>query len=446
MPNLLVFAGTTEGRVLLETVSRVIDGSGLTVYACVATDYGKEMLPECLEHIRICSGRLTEDGMTALMMEKQFDLVIDTTHPYAGLVSENIRAASRRAGCSYIRVLRSSGIDRDMDCLFFGNHEAAAEYLDRAEGNVLLTVGSKELSKYTTIKDYQKRIFPRVLPMPGVVESCYSLGFSGKQLICMQGPFTAGLNAAMIRQIDASYIVTKDSGEAGGFFEKYQAAQETGAVLLVIGREKEEEGIPMESLLELLENTYHLKLLYRTGHTGIPERAGRLPAAHEPDPGHWFPFFTNISEKTFVVIGAGKIARRRIEALLKFDCRIRVIALEALPEVTAYAEEKKLDLRIKSYEPSDLEGADYVLAASNDKQLNHNIYKKCREANIPVNTADDREKSDFYFPGVVRKNGVTVGVTAEGRDHGLAKRATKAIAGCLNRDLPEGRENRNRGE
>jgi len=449
MPNLLVFAGTTEGRVLLETISGAIDGGGLTVYACVATDYGKDLLPECLEHIRICSGRLTEDGMTALMKEKRFELVIDTTHPYAGLASKNIKAACRRAGCGYIRVLRPSGVQNRTDFLCFRSHEEAAAYLDRNEGNVLLTVGSKALSDYTKVRDYGNRIFPRVLPMPGVVERCSALGFSGKQLICMQGPFTADLNAAMIRQINARYIVTKDSGEAGGFSEKYLAAKETGAELLVIGREKDEEGISMEALLELLENKYQLKFSNRAGAASPGTResrpAAREPetsqtpeqAASEPDPGRWFPMFTDISGKTFTVIGAGRIAKRRIETLLKFDCRIRVVATEALPEIVAYAEDEKLELRIKPYEPSDLAGADYVLAASNDSELNHEIYIKCKETHVPVNVADDKTKSDFYFPGIIRKRGITVGVTAEGKNHGLAKRATRAIARCLDGGLQE---------
>ncbi len=442
MPNILVFAGTTEGRELLEALSRGIGGSGLTVHACVATDYGKGLLPEGLEQIRVRSGRLSEDEMTALMIEKRFDLVIDTTHPYAGLASENIKAACGRAGCEYIRVLRPSGINEEMDCRFFSSHEEVVSYLNHTEGNVLLTIGSKELSQYTKVQDFQKRLYPRVLPMAGVVENCCDLGFSGKQLICIQGPFSADLNIALVRQIGARYIVTKDSGEAGGFPEKYRAARETGASLLVVGRKKEEEGISPETLLELLENAYPVALRHRKETEHRQKQMERQPREADlqqetPDPGSWFPLFTNITGKTFVVIGAGKIAKRRIETLLKFNCSIRVVAMEAMPEIAAYAEAGKLELRIKPYEASDLEGADYVLAATNHKHLNHEIYEKCIEGRIPVNVADDKAKSDFYFPGIVRKNGITAGVTAEGRDHRLARKATRAIAECLDRSLQE---------
>lgn len=432
MPNLLVFAGTTEGRELLEALSRGIDGSGLTVHACVATDYGKELLPAGLEHIQIQSGRLTEDDMILLMKEHPFDYVIDTTHPYARLASENIKKACRKAGCEYIRVLRSSSISKQQErktegpeeekstgennCLFFSSHEAVVEYLNKTAGNVLLTVGSKELSKYTKVSDYPHRIFPRVLPMVEVVESCYVLGFTGKQLICMQGPFSEESNIALIHQINAKYIITKDSGETGGFPEKYQAAMKTGVTLLVIGRDWEEEGMSPEAILEFLEKKYELSL-----HSPETEEKGQ-----------WFPLFTNISGKKILVVGAGKIAKRRIGTLLKFDCIIKAVAEEAVAEVLNYAEEKKLELVLKPFEPSDLNGMDYVLAATNNKLLNHEIDKHCKENKIPVNVADEKELSDFYFHGVIRTQGITVGVTAEGKDHALAKKATKEISDCLN--------------
>ena len=74
----------------------------------------------------------------------------------------------------------------------------------------------------------------------------------------MQGPFTAELNTAMINQIRARYLVTKDSGETGGFQQKYQAAQETGAVLLVIGRERGDEGLSPAAVVGFLANIFDL--------------------------------------------------------------------------------------------------------------------------------------------------------------------------------------------
>lgn len=433
MPNLLIFAGTTEGRELLEVLSGTITASGLTVYACVATDYGKELLPAGLGEIHIQSGRMTAGEMAQFIKKNRIDCAVDTTHPYARIVSENIKAACSRAGCDYIRLLRPSGVGDQMDCLFFGSNEEAAAYLDRTDGNVLLTVGSKELSKYTVIRDYQRRIFPRVLPMAEVVNSCTALGFSGKQLICMQGPFSEELNTAMIDQIKASYVVTKDSGETGGFLEKYHAAQRTGAKLLVIGRAPEEEGLPSEAVIRAIEDRFSVSLQRKQ--TGEQEQDQEQDQIREK--GQWFPFFTNISAKRILVVGGGRIAKRRIETLLQFQCVLVVVSPDTLPEISDYAAEGALELKRKRFEASDLEGAAYVLAATNDHSVNDRVYELCKAAGIPVNTADDKEKSDFYFPGLIRKNGITAGVTAEGRDHSLAKRATRAIAACLNQNLRE---------
>lgn len=421
MSNILVFAGTTEGRKLLELLSNAHYKIDLTVYACVATEYGKDLLPENRGNIKILSGRLTEDEMTLLMKEHGFDYVIDTTHPYAKVASENIQEACARAGCNYIRLYRQSGmtVTGQDQCIFFKDHKEAVEYLNSTSGNVLLTIGSKELEKYTEVQNYKERLYSRVLPMVEVVKNSFDLGFSGKQLICMQGPFSLELNIALLNQIGAQYLVTKDSGEEGGFSEKYQACQITGATLLVIGRSGNEEGSSLEEVVEFLKDTYQISI-------GVKEQS---------DLGQWFPLFTNISGKKIVVIGAGKIAQRRIQTLLNFDCSLKVVAKEAQPEVMALVDKLKLDLQLKPYEINDLEGADYVLAATNNSQINNEIYLRCKEKGIPVNVADDKEKSDFYFPGIVRNHGITVGVTAEGKDHGLAKEATRLIGNCLSTKL-----------
>ena len=432
MSELLVFAGTTEGRKLLEVLSYSLGENGPSVHACVATDYGKELLGDNLGKICIHAGRLTKAEMTALMEKHKFDYVIDTTHPYAREASETISGACEEAGCKYLRVQRDTGYTKEMEnsnCLFFVSHEEAVEYLDQHPGNVLLTIGSKELHRYTKMRDYQLRLFPRVLPMAGVLESCSALGFAGKQLILMQGPFTADLNAALIGQINARFIVTKDSGEEGGFLEKYQAAVRTGTTLIAVGRESEEKGMSLEEVITFLEKTYNLSLK-----ADATRKSAEIAWSQNKEPGdlgHWFPFFTNITGKHFTVVGAGKIAARRIKTLLRFDCSVKVIAEAALPEIIQYQETERLLFLKKSWKPKDLEGSDYILAATNDRELNHKIFLEAKKQGVPVNVADDKDKSDFYFPGIIRKNGITAGVTAEGKDHRLAKMATRAIEQCL---------------
>ena len=187
------------------------------------------------------AGRLTRPEMEELLKRERPQLVLDATHPYAAEVTENIRTACSNTEISCIRVLRNDS--EHQQAVYVESTEAAVRYLKETEGKVLLTTGSKELKAFTEIPDYQKRIFARVLSLPSVIEACRELGFEGKNLIAMQGPFSEEMNRAMLRQYDCRYLVTKDSGKAGGFPEKIQAAISCGAVPVIIGRPSGDTGI-----------------------------------------------------------------------------------------------------------------------------------------------------------------------------------------------------------
>ncbi len=255
MSEILIFAGTAEGRSLAEELS----GTGIRIHVCVATEYGEKLLPKG-EHITVTSSRLDAEEMRQLMEVRQVSLVIDATHPYAVIVSENIEKACKESGKEYLRLLRDSLKSENEDILYLESVEEAAQYLKATEGNVLLTTGSKELAKYTCVPDYKTRLYARVLSTPEVAAQCAELGFEGKNLICMQGPFSEELNYAMLKQIDARYLVTKESGKAGGFLEKINASIRAGAKMIVIGRPGKEEGVSYWECLKLLMERYGLKL------------------------------------------------------------------------------------------------------------------------------------------------------------------------------------------
>ena len=145
--------------------------------------------------------------------------MIDATHPYAVQVTENIRQACAAAGASYLRLIRPSR-QANGEAVYVKDTAEAVEYLKSTEGDILVTTGSKELEAFCALPDYKNRVYARVLSLPQVAASCAALGFEGKHLICMQGPFSRELNAAMIRQLHTRWLVTKESGAAGGFQEK----------------------------------------------------------------------------------------------------------------------------------------------------------------------------------------------------------------------------------
>lgn len=145
----------------------------------------------------------------------------------------------------------------------------------------------------------------------------------------------------------------------------------------------------------------------------------------------FFPLFVDLSEKHIVVIGAGNIASRRIKALLDFAGKITVIAPEIAEEILSVSENGNLCCFQRCFEEGDLHGADLVLAATDDAALNVTIGKLCREKKIPVNVSHDKSLCDFYFPGIVHKDDVVIGVTASGKDHSQARAITEKIRNVL---------------
>ena len=231
--KLMIFSGTTEGHELCRFLSK----NSVQAEVFVATEYGAAVM-EPMDGITIHEGRLDEKEIAERLTSDT--LLIDATHPYAAAVTDNLRAACAEAGARYERLLRPALPFENCEIVL--DTAAAVDWLNAHPGRVLLTTGSKELEAYTAVQDYRERVFPRVLPTASVLEKCSVLGFPGAHIIAMQGPFSQAMNAALLREIGADILVTKDTGASGGFAEKVAAAKEVSAKVLVIARPREEQG------------------------------------------------------------------------------------------------------------------------------------------------------------------------------------------------------------
>ena len=247
MIKALLFAGTTEGRKIAEGCR----GKDIELTVSVATEYG-ETLIDPAENVHVVSGRKDGDGIAALIRDTGAELVIDATHPYAAEVTKTLKTVCAQEGVDYLRVLRGEDHGDLIGCVLVDDTQGAVDFLNSTEGSVLLTVGSKELAAYTAVTDWKTRLYVRVLPLPASTQIAYELGFEGSRLICMQGPFTQEINEAMLRMLDVRYMVTKDTGAAGGFGEKLRAAKACGVTPVVIRRPLREEGVSVAECLRLL--------------------------------------------------------------------------------------------------------------------------------------------------------------------------------------------------
>ena len=113
--KIVIFSGTTEGRLL----SRLLAEKGADVTVCVATEYGEVLLGDHPD-VEVCAGRMDAAQMEDMLRREAFALVIDATHPYADVVTENIAAACESAHVEYLRLLRPSDSE-DADGIFVEN-------------------------------------------------------------------------------------------------------------------------------------------------------------------------------------------------------------------------------------------------------------------------------------------------------------------------------------
>ena len=246
MPEICLFAGTAEGRRLTAFLEK--QDAALTV--CVASEYGSQLLDE-VGNFSLSSKRLSAEEIFELLQTRHFDLVIDATHPYAAAVTENIADACRKTGTEYLRLLRETSRTTEA-AVTVPDITAAVEFLNTTEGNILLTTGAKNLGEFAVLRNFPERVWARVLPMKASLEACEAAGVKPSHIFAMQGPFSEEMNLAALRSIRAAWLVTKDTGETGGFDAKVTAAKKAGAGLLVIGRPSHEEGYSEAKLISLL--------------------------------------------------------------------------------------------------------------------------------------------------------------------------------------------------
>lgn len=145
----------------------------------------------------------------------------------------------------------------------------------------------------------------------------------------------------------------------------------------------------------------------------------------------YFPMFVNLEDKQIVVAGGGSIATRRIRTLLGFTRNIWVVAPRVTAELGELAKVGQITWIPREVRRMDFQNAYMVIAATNDGRINDDIYRICKEEGIYVNVASDQEKCDFHFPGIVRREEITIGINASGVNHKKAKEIREKIESVL---------------
>lgn len=134
----------------------------------------------------------------------------------------------------------------------------------------------------------------------------------------------------------------------------------------------------------------------------------------------FLPVNLMMSDKKCLIVGGGKVALRKINTLLDYNCKLTVIAPEVEQQIEYFFERKFLDLKKRPYKSPEASSYDMVIAASNDMSLNKLVADDCRGANVPINVVDTPRLCDFTFPAILRRDCLAVSISTDGKAPFLA--------------------------
>ncbi len=140
-----------------------------------------------------------------------------------------------------------------------------------------------------------------------------------------------------------------------------------------------------------------------------------------------FPMFMKLAGKQCLVVGAGKVGAPKIGGLIDTGARIQVVAIDARSEVHEWAESGKIELKLRPFAESDLNGKFLAVVATASPSLNKFVYNEAQRRGVVCNVVDVPEYCDFFYPAVVRRGDLQIAVSTAGQSPSLAQKIRQQL-------------------
>jgi precorrin-2 dehydrogenase/sirohydrochlorin ferrochelatase len=151
----------------------------------------------------------------------------------------------------------------------------------------------------------------------------------------------------------------------------------------------------------------------------------------------YYPLFLDLRDKKTVVVGGGRVAERKVRALLNCHARVRLISPRITPGLKKMVGRGKIKWQPRPFRKGDLRGALLVFAATDDPEVNRLVAARTKKTRTLVNAANLPEASSFLVPAVVRRGGMLIAVSTGGRSPALAKRVRQELGRAFGKELPD---------
>jgi precorrin-6x reductase len=227
-----VFSGTGDGNALAAELSRL----GYRLIVSTASDYGAELASVALPGVEVRSGRPGVAARRSQLQQSGAVAIIDATHPFATEISSQLTQLSAELNVPYVRYERPAAVLPSF-AQQAPDMPAAARMAIELGRRIFLASGIKDLDAFVTQSEAEHREwFLRITPDSGSLELALKAGIPRPHICAMQGPFSTDFNLALWSAWRVDCVVTKESGEAGGFHSKAEAADKLGIPFIVVRR------------------------------------------------------------------------------------------------------------------------------------------------------------------------------------------------------------------
>jgi precorrin-6x reductase len=232
LPAVWVFSGTSDGN----AVAAKLQEAGYHVVVSTASEYGREIVTQNLPGITVRSGKMGHEARRSELASSSARAIVDATHPFANAISSQLMQLAGEIKIPYLRYERPTARSAYPAIFRKTMSEAAADSINRG-GRVFLATGAKDLPVFLEHKGASRcQWYVRITPEPDSLERALGLGVPRTNICAMQGPFSKGFNQELWKNWRIECVVTKESGEAGGFLAKAEAAFSLGIPLIVVER------------------------------------------------------------------------------------------------------------------------------------------------------------------------------------------------------------------
>ncbi|MCX7654823.1 MAG: precorrin-6A reductase [Fervidobacterium sp.] len=230
--KLLILSGTSDGNNLACELSKY----NHTVIVTSTTDLGKFFASKFFKESK-CKVKVlkkvfkNENDIIEFVKNQKIEMIIDCTHPFA----ENIKSilTQLQDQILIVRYERPKIEIGYLKAIEVSSFEQAAKACQKFK-NIFLSIGSSRINFFENLIKSGKNIYARVLPTKDSIDKCLKAGIKMENLVLDVGPYTLEKNLEHFRKSQAEVVVSKDSGQSGGLFEKIKACEILEIPIIII--------------------------------------------------------------------------------------------------------------------------------------------------------------------------------------------------------------------